>query len=122
MLVLRAHGHKCHIVPERGGLIAACSLSGVSVLYMDQQTLQDPEASVRGGVPVLFPQAGVLESEVQNACGYDLQRHGFARLLPWQVLSQSDDIVSLQLVSSGQTRLQFPYDFVCTQTVCLVPQ
>lgn len=43
------------IVPDRGGMVIAWGVQGSELLYLDNETFSNPEANVRGGIPVLFP-------------------------------------------------------------------
>lgn len=69
------------IVPERGGIVTEFKVGDKRILYLDEETLEDLEKNVRGGIPILFPQAGSL-SETSK---YPLKQHGFARNMPWEV-------------------------------------
>lgn len=48
-------------------------------------TLYDRSKSVRGGIPILFPNAGFLTAEEQEDSGYSLPQHGFARTNEWEI-------------------------------------
>ncbi|MBE9129920.1 MULTISPECIES: aldose epimerase [unclassified Coleofasciculus] len=114
--------HSClEVVPERGGLISHWSLQGQDILYFDADRFKDPNLSVRGGIPILFPICGNLPDNTYTHKGkhYQLKQHGFARDLPWQVTDQiTDNQVSLTLVlnSNEQTRQLYPFDFQLTFT------
>jgi D-hexose-6-phosphate mutarotase len=65
--------------------------------------------SIRGGAPVCWPWFGAHESES------DFSGHGFARTVPWQVIesgtvSNGATRLTLRLVTSDQTRAQWPHD------------
>lgn len=110
-------GTKASFVPERGGILASLTLSGMPVFYLDQDSLQNFNQNIRGGNPVLFPVCGPLEEGQYYLDGkaYRMKQHGFARNLPWQVLETetSPDMarIKLQLKSDPGTRQQFPFDF-----------
>lgn len=104
------------VVPERGGIITRWSLQGQDILYLDAERFTDPNLSVRGGIPILFPICGNLPNNTytHNGGTYTLKQHGFARDLPWEVTDQvTNDLVSLTLVlnSNDQTRALYPFDF-----------
>ncbi len=61
--------------PSRGGIITSLKILGTEILYFDEETFADPEANVRGGIPILFPNAGLVESSLFPG----LKQHGFAR-------------------------------------------
>ena len=97
------------LVPTRGALVTSYVVDGVPVLFMDEATLLDPSKNVRGGVPLLFPVAG------KPPAGSPMSQHGFARKLPWEVISAiSDDDtarVECQLRSSPETWALWPFAF-----------
>lgn len=104
------------VVPERGGIITRWSLQGQDILYLDAERFRDPNLSVRGGIPILFPICGNLPNNTytHNGESYTLKQHGFARDLPWEVTDQvTNDLVSLTLVlnSNDQTYAVYPFDF-----------
>lgn len=104
------------VVPERGGIITNWSLQGQDILYLDAERFSDPNLSVRGGIPILFPICGNLPNNTYTHNGetYTLKQHGFARDLPWEVTDQvTNEFVSLTLVlnSNDRTRAVYPFDF-----------
>ncbi len=116
--VLRDEGHaSClEIVPERGGIVTRWQVRGQEVLYLDGDRFANPELSVRGGIPILFPICGNLPDNTYTLNGqtYTLKQHGFARDLPWQVTDRSTEdgaSLTLTLVSSEATRAVYPFDF-----------
>ena len=48
------------VVPARGGIITRWQICGEDILYLDRERFKDPNLSVRGGVPILFPICGNL--------------------------------------------------------------
>ena len=107
---------RLEVVPERGGIITSWSLQSQDILYLDSDRFADPNLSVRGGIPILFPICGNLPDNTytHNGKQYTLKQHGFARDLPWDVTEQiTNDLVSLTLVlnSNNQTRAVYPFDF-----------
>lgn len=105
------------VVPERGGIITRWQVQGQNILYLDAARFANPELTVRGGIPILFPICGNLPDNTytHNGQTYTLKQHGFARDLPWEVVDQSTDeesaSLSLQLTSSEQTHKSYPFDF-----------
>lgn len=106
------------VVPERGGIITDWSLQEQEILYLDAERFANPNLSVRGGIPILFPICGNLPDNTYTYKGqqYQLKQHGFARDLPWTVVESSESInhlVSLTIVldSNDQTRAVYPFDF-----------
>ena len=74
--------------PERGGIIIGYGVEGTELLYLNNETFQDEEANVRGGIPILFPISGQLENGEYEWEGisYTMKNHGFARNMPWEVI------------------------------------
>lgn len=113
---------RLEIVPERGGMVSAWRIRDQYILYMDTERFANPDSSVRGGIPILFPICGNLPDNVytHNGQQYTLKRHGFARDLPWEVAEKGtqEDCASLTLVlnSNEQTRAVYPFDFQLTFT------
>lgn len=48
------------VVPERGGIITKWRHQGQEILYLDAERFANPDLSVRGGIPILFPICGNL--------------------------------------------------------------
>jgi len=92
--------------PDRGGIITSMKLRGKELLYLDEETFNDPNKNVRGGIPILFPNAGPLEESDQ----YSLNQHGFARISKWsEELSGKSEFIET-LKSSEETKEQYLYD------------
>ncbi|BAZ11047.1 aldose 1-epimerase [Calothrix sp. NIES-4071] len=109
------------VVPERGGIITKWRRQGKEIFYLDEERFLDPELSVRGGNPILFPICGNLPENTYTTGSkqYTLKQHGFARDLPWvSIGSVSDEGVSLQvsLHSNEQTQAVYPFNFQITFT------
>lgn len=104
------------VVPERGGIITSWRIQGKEIFYLDSERFTNPQLSVRGGIPILFPICGNLPDNTYTYNGqqYTLKQHGFARDLPWEVTNQqTQESASLTLVlnSNEQTRAVYPFDF-----------
>lgn len=114
-----AWGDRLRIVPERGGLVTGWRCGGRERLYFDAERFADPAASVRGGIPVLFPICGNLPGDrLELPSGsFPLRQHGFARDLPWQLepleAATAGDApgIRLRLEDSPATRASFPFAF-----------
>jgi len=80
---------------------------GIERLFLSTLTDWHSAAAIRGGIPVIFP---------QFASRGPLQKHGFARISTWTLITTSvrengDGFVHLALRDSAESRLQFPYAF-----------
>ncbi len=107
---------RLEVVPERGGIITRWQVQDRELLYLDEARFANPDLTVRGGVPILFPICGNLPDQTYLYQGksYQLKQHGFARDLPWEVVDQVTDdraAISLRLRSNEQTRSVYPFDF-----------
>lgn len=100
-------GNQVSFCPERGGIITSIKLKGKEILYLDKATLQDPKVNVKGGIPILFPNAGPLESPQYP----NLKQHGFARNSSEWKAEKTKNGFKETLTSNEETRKMFPYDF-----------
>lgn len=105
------------ICPARGGIVIRARLNGQEILYLDKATFYDPDANIRGGIPVLFPICGQLRNGEYEWEGrtYRMRNHGVARNRPWDVDQTGADNGSawaaLVMRSTPDTRIEFPFDF-----------
>lgn len=101
--------------PERGGIITSIKLKKGSegplteILYLDEETYEDPSKNVKGGIPDLFPNAGPIR-EGRFAV---LKQHGFARnRRDWMSEPTGDPRAFVEkLRSDEETKSVFPYDW-----------
>ena len=104
-------GNEVSFCPERGGIITSIKLKGKEILYLDKETFNNTGVNVKGGVPILFPNAGPIE----NPKFPDLKQHGFARTSKnWGVKtinSENQTGFAETLKSNENTRTIYPYDF-----------
>jgi galactose mutarotase-like enzyme len=110
------------VVPERGGMVTRWQVLGEDILYMDWDRFRNPELSVRGGIPLLFPICGNLPNDTYQYRDrtYTLTQHGFARNLPWEVIdASSSSALTLRLQSHEHTLDSYPFIFECTITYSL---
>lgn len=116
ILTDHAQNAQVEVVPERGGIITRWRVQDQEILYLDAERFANPELTVRGGIPILFPICGNLpnSSYIYRGQSYSLKQHGFARDLPWTVIDQTDQGtagITLALSSSAETRAVYPFDF-----------
>lgn len=105
-ITIRSGNTEANIAPERGGIMTSFIVDGTQIFYLDRATFEDSTKNVRGGIPILFPNAGPLENGL-----YDLPQHGFARRMPWEVTEQDEKSVTMGLSANEQTREKYPFDF-----------
>ncbi len=123
-LVDESHHAEARVVPERGGIVTHWQVQGEEIFYLDGERFQDPNLSVRGGIPLLFPICGNLVNDTYTVQGqpYRLPQHGFARTLPWTVTHQSTGdgaSLTVTLTSNASTRSVYPFDFTLDYTYTL---
>lgn len=109
------------VIPTRGALVSRLTIRDVSLLYLDESTIDDCSKSVRGGIPVLFPFAGSLRDDLLVESNTTVSRHGFARNMPWVVSETGNDTICMQFASTPTTRVEFPFDFCARQSVVVDP-
>ncbi|CAN0177018.1 unnamed protein product [Ascophyllum nodosum] len=69
----------------------------------------DGSKPISGGLPHCFPQFGPGE----------IQQHGFARNLEWDVVDSTDSSVSFKLANNEQTMAIWPHPFECMYKIQL---
>jgi glucose-6-phosphate 1-epimerase len=88
--------------------------AGGERLFLSERSRFGDGVSVRGGMPVIFPQF--------NERG-PLPRHGFARTRAWTLAraetGADDALATLQLVDDAATRTLWPHAFALELTVCV---
>ncbi|MEB3343015.1 aldose epimerase [Okeania sp.] len=116
-----AFNSSINVVPERGGIITSWCVKNQELLFLDSERFDNPELTIRGGIPILFPICGNLSNNryKYNRNNYFIKRHGFARDLPWQVVENSTKdkaSITLVLISNILTKTVYPFDFKLTFT------
>ncbi|MHB8089705.1 MAG: aldose epimerase family protein, partial [Anaerolineaceae bacterium] len=90
---------------------------GREVLFLSRRSGFQPGKSIRGGIPICLPWFGDDPNDAS------LPKHGFFRLLDWDVASTSLEAggssVLLTLADSKATRQYWPYTFKAECTVTL---
>lgn len=107
-------GARAVILLHGAQLVSWQPVGGGERLFLSERARFGAGQSVRGGVPVIFPQF--------NERG-PLPRHGFVRNRPWmlaRVETGADDALAvLQLTDDEATRALWPHRFVLELTVCV---
>ena len=99
--------------PSRGGIITNWVFRDHQILYFDKKRFLDKSKSIRGGIPILFPICGNLESKSLFGDNFlDLMQHGFARDQEWNYgFNQFKNTLCLTLTDNKITRKYYPYFF-----------
>lgn len=99
-------GARATVLLHGGHLVSWVPAGAGEQLYMSPQTAYASGQAIRGGVPVIFP---------QFAARGPLQRHGFARTKPWQLVTAEqgadDALAVLRLTDDAATRMFWPHAF-----------
>lgn len=99
-------GASATVLLHGGHLLSWIPAGGEEQLYVSPITAFANGQAIRGGVPVIFP---------QFAARGPLQRHGFARSKPWQlVLAETgvdDALAVLRLSDDAASRMLWPHAF-----------
>jgi len=99
-----SRGNEVSFSPERGGIITGIKLNGKQILYLDEETFNDVSVNVKGGIPVLFPNAGPVTDSKLN-------QHGFARESKWKT-EMIENGFKETLSSDEKTIETYPYNFI----------
>ena len=100
--------------PQRGGVITNWISDGKEILYFDEKRFIDKTKSIRGGIPILFPICGNLNtsSSVFGTDYLQLTQHGFARDLQWKYFfNENKKSLCLSLNESKKTKKYYPFNF-----------
>lgn len=99
-------GARASISLHGGHVLSWLPAGAPEQLYLSPRSEFTPGKAIRGGVPVCFP---------QFAERGPLPKHGFARTLPWELVSQEqgkdDALAVLRLRDSDATRAIWPHAF-----------
>ena len=105
-------GAQAVLLLQGAQLVSWRGRDGRERLYLSERAVYADGQAVRGGVPVVFPQF-----EKRGP----LQRHGFARVLPWALqhadVSRDGALAVLRLEASADTLAQWPHAFAAELTV-----
>jgi glucose-6-phosphate 1-epimerase len=107
-----ADGARAVVTLHGGHVVSWMPAGGEEMLYLSPRSAFAAGQAIRGGVPVIFPQFSNRGP---------LLRHGFARVLPWQLVRhevvQGHAEVGLRLTDTASTRLSWNHGFELGLTV-----
>ncbi|HEY5589288.1 MAG TPA: hypothetical protein VIK86_10105 [Candidatus Paceibacterota bacterium] len=101
------NNREASICPKRGDILTSLKFDGKEIIYLDEETFKNTEVNVKGGIPILFPNAGPLDN---NSEFPNLEQHGFARKLEWSS-EKVESGFSSSLSSNDDTKKVYPFDF-----------
>ncbi|AEV95198.1 aldose 1-epimerase family protein [Pediococcus claussenii] len=89
-------------------LVSVKSADGIEYVWQADSNIWGRHA------PVLFPIVGRLKDDQYRTAGktFSMGQHGFARDMTFSVISQDDTRVVLELRSSAETLLKYPFEFI----------
>lgn len=88
---------RARVAPGRGALTTSLEVDGKELLFLDRESLENPDASIRGGIPIMFPFCSRLIDNKVVASGTTVPMHGFARSQEWEVVSKSAAALRLRM-------------------------
>jgi len=104
------------IIPELGGIVSSFNIKGEELIYFNSERLLAGDLTMAGGNPVLFPISGTLTNGSYKIDGqqYNIQGHGFAREMPWEVIETKEGnygSIALELRYNEHTLEVYPFKF-----------
>lgn len=96
-------GGSARISPYGAQVLSWITADGAEQLYLSPRSEYHAGKAIRGGVPVIFPQFAGLGN---------LPKHGFARVLPWDVMGVGADTAVFNLGDSAATKAYWPAHFL----------
>lgn len=107
----QARDGACFVVSEHGAQLLSWQPAGGAVQLLVPTVDPAEGKSLRGGVPVVFP---------QFAAQGPLPRHGLVRTRDWQLVQRRDDDLAMAVLrfeSDAQTLAQWPHAFALELTL-----
>lgn len=105
-------GDSVTVLQQGAQIVSWCTADGVEHVYLSECAVLNGQTPIRGGVPVCFPQFNMRGP---------LIKHGFARLLPWSVVSIHEHTVVFRLVDGPLSQAFWAHAFTLELTVYLQP-
>lgn len=99
-----------------------CEITSIVSKETGFEFLWQGDTTIWGGqAPILFPFIGRLIEDSYTLDGkkYYMKKHGFARNLPWKLISKKSDSASFILTESEETLAGYPYCFELIVTYTL---
>lgn len=97
-----SNGASAEVYLHGGHVASFKTASGKDVMFMSKEAILKPPKAIRGGVPVCFPQFGMLGP---------LGQHGFARNSAFEVEGGDGSSATLVLKASGGEDGRYPHPF-----------
>jgi glucose-6-phosphate 1-epimerase len=108
--VFEAAGSRIEVANYGGQILSWRAADGVERLYRPDLLLIESGRALRGGVPICFPQFSDRGP---------IMKHGFARLMNWQVGEQTKNDITFFISDDQATRDIWDYAFLLEQKISL---
>ena len=99
-------GNYAVILPEKGATVTQFISNGTDVFYQDKENLKSTERP-RCGIPFLFPVFGRTPEDSI----YPMEIHGFGHTSVWNVISETEDTLRIELIANEDTKKVYPFEF-----------
>lgn len=99
ILLEHPSGSTVRIAHHGAHVVSWTDTTGRERLYLSRDTHTGPSASIRGGIPVIFPQFGKGP----------LPKHGFVRTRDWSVIAHRPTGVMLRITDDEVSRALWPH-------------
>lgn len=99
----------CVVVDSYGAQIKSVKFNG------KERAWQNENGAWADTAPLLFPVCGHFGVKVDGK-SYPISAHGFAKNLPFTLVSQTENMLTMQICANAQTKAVYPFDFVFTVT------
>lgn len=100
-------GSSASVTPYGAQVLRWIDAEGRERLYLSRLAHSDGGASIRGGIPVIFPQFGTGP----------LPKHGFLRTRRWSLASHSVSAATFRITDDESTRTLWPHSFLAELTI-----
>ncbi len=109
LTLINPSGASARIAYHGAQVISWADVSGRERFYLSSRAQFGPGQSIRGGIPVIFP---------QFATG-PLPKHGFLRTRRWSLVAHTGTTAAFRITDDAQTRALWPYAFIAELSVNL---
>jgi glucose-6-phosphate 1-epimerase len=102
VLLEHPSGSTARITRHGAQVVSWTDQEGRERLYLSRDTRSGPDASIRGGIPVVFPQFGTGP----------LPKHGFVRTREWSLVSHLPTSATLRITDDDVSRALWPHHWM----------
>ena len=107
VILVHGSGSTARITHHGAHVVSWVDSAGQERFYLSSRARYGPGESIRGGIPVVFP---------QFATG-PLPKHGFLRTRRWSLQAHLGSSATFRITDDEQTRALWPYSFIAELTV-----